>query len=343
MMMVSVALIMQDPESLIASLQAANLPAGVTIRTANNGIKGLALVQRIHPYIVIIDSDLPDLYGCSLASIIKDSPRLEETVVYLINNPPDFLPANTKVNQIVPKSFSLDTLCYQITYELQRRLLFLNRPDELQKSIEQQNSMLPVPIYNYRFAAQLVYSPYNMLSGDGASFWLINNKLYGFLFDCVGHDLASYGQVGTLWAMLKKSMKLFSIKSLPNLAAVMMDVNEDLLECFAFECNMTPAICFYLNFDTNKLHYCSAGIGSFLYKKTEGTGYITEKLKSYLLGYDKKAEFEEKVLDLESIEEIIFLTDGFTELFKTNIDDGLIKSAKHDDVTALYISLKSSL
>ena len=335
--MASIVLIMNDPDELAETLSK-ELKDGVTIRIATNGIHGLSLVQRYQPYIVVIDATLPDIFGYSVASIIKDNPQLEDTVVYLINTPADF-PSNTKANQILTKSYSPDMLCYQICFEVQRKIFFLNRPDELLKTIEQQNSMLPVPIFNDRFTAQIVYSPFNVLSGDGASFWQANNRLYGFIFDCVGHDLASYGQVGTLWAMLKKSIKLFSIKSLSSLADVMKDVNEDLIEAFADSCDITPAICFYISFETDKLHYCSAGLPSFLIKETGNKSYSTVTLKSYLLGYEIESTFNENTIDLNNIEEIIFPTDGFTELLRGNEDEPL-QSAKHDDVTAIYISLK---
>lgn len=338
--MASVVLIMQDPKSLAAAISS-DIPEGVTIRTATNGIQGLSLVQRYQPLVVVVDNDLQDIYGYSVASIIKDNPRLEDTVVYLINTPVNF-PANTKANQILTtKTYSEDMLVHQICYEIQRKLFFMNRPDELLKTIEQQNSMLPVPIFDERFTAQIVYSPYNVLSGDGASFWLANdNRLYGFIFDCVGHDLASYGQVGTLWAMLKKSIKLFSIKSLSSLSDVMKDVNEDLLEAFIDSCNITPAICFYINFDNKKLYYCSAGLPEFLVLRANSDKHISIPLKSSLLGYDSDPKYEEKVLDLDDVKEIIFPTDGFTELIRSSEDNGeCLQSAKHDDVTALYITL----
>ena len=184
-----------------------------------------------------------------------------------------------------------------------------------------------------------VYSPFSELSGDGLDYWTGEDEhgLYGLLFDCTGHDIVSFLQVGEIRALLKKGCKYYQSNVYKSLSEIMQNVNTDLFGLHGDDTICTAAIIFYFDFKKNILHYCSAGIPGF-YVKYQNAAVIKKiECRNYLIGYTPDATFKTQTLALNDVNEVIFSSDGFSELLfiKGNID-----LAKHDDVSAILITLK---
>lgn len=318
------------------------------IHPAMTGMDGLFKYQKMdpHPLVVIIDEDLPDFHGSSIASIIKDTKEGKESIVYVINVTE--LLQNAKADYFMQKPLNSEMLFLQVRQDIEKRLLMNSQSDEIQKAISMQTGMLPPPIRTEKFEITSIFSPYNDLSGDGIFYWYPErskekDRLYGFLFDCTGHDISSYGQCSSLWISLRKELKDFQRGILPSLSEVMDSINGMLME-FSFgndEPNMPAAISFYFDFREKVMHYCSAGNPELLYLKKSSKTYDSIKMRSSPFGYLADTQYKEETLKLEGIQEVIFASDGFSELLLKNQFPGFPSdSAKHDDVSVISVRLK---
>lgn len=349
-MIPSILVIMKDPIPLIREFGQViqNL---AQIHPAMTGMDGLMKFQKMnpHPLAVIIDEDLPDFHGSSVASIIKDTKGGKDSIVYVINVTE--LLQNAKADYFMQKPLNTEMLFLQVKQDIEKRLLLNSQSEEIQKAIALQVGMLPPPIRTEKFEITSIFSPYNELSGDGIFYWYPErtkekDRLYGFLFDCTGHDISSYGQCSSLWISLRRELQNFQRGILPSLAEVMDSINNMLME-FSYgndEPNMPAAISFYFDFRENVMHYCSAGNPEILYLKKKSKSYDSIKMRSSPFGYLVDTEYKEETLKLDGIQEVIFSSDGFSELLlKNQFPEYPSDTAKHDDVSVISVRLREPI
>lgn len=315
----------------------------VSLYVDKTGVEGVESFNQLHPILTIIDACLDDINGMSLASIIKDTLAGADTTIYLYNLKKVL--QNTKADFffVTENDKELyDSMQAQIHNFLEKRFMERMHSSEIARAEKQQYDLLPRPMENNVFKVSTLFSPMAKLSGDCYDFWTgeDTNGLYGFLMDCTGHDIVSYSQVGMLRSFLKKSCKMYQIGLLTNgISDVLVEVNNDL---FTVDTDPTPAaaIVFYINFIENTLEYCTAGIPTF-YIRENGSLKPVE-CSNYLLGSFPNVEFQSETMKLDNIDEIIFSSDGFSELLFHNADAEEADIAKHDDVSAVTIWLKRS-
>lgn len=348
----SILVVHQEPEMLVEQLNK-KIGNQVRISAVTTGMDGLCQFRILRPMMIIIDNDLPDIYGMSVASIIKDTEDGPECLVYVLGI--KHVMQNTKADFLIGIQSNLDIFCTQVHNDLQSKLLCKKQSEGMLKAIEMQNDMLPQPIQTDRFTVNSIFSSYDKLSGDGINYWYSGgcgsehgNKddclygcLYGFLFDCVGHDLSSYGQVGTMWISLRKGLKFFQTGVHKTLGAVMKEINDDFVSLYDYT-NIVSAMTFCFDFNKNVLRYCPAAIPYIMvrYKGAEKRELIL--LKSFRLGYNQDSEFEEQSIPLDNLEEVVFLSDGLSDLIiDTQEPDDVLNIAKTDDVSAIFVRLNT--
>ncbi|MFQ5721206.1 MAG: PleD family two-component system response regulator [Candidatus Aminicenantales bacterium] len=76
--------LVDDDRVTLTMLQMVLFKHGYKVFTAEDGQRGLELVQEIHPDVLITDMLLPKIDGLSLCKKIKESPELEKTKVIMI-------------------------------------------------------------------------------------------------------------------------------------------------------------------------------------------------------------------------------------------------------------------
>ena len=103
---------------------------------------------------------------------------------------------------------------------------------------------------------------------------------------------------------------------------------------------IAAAVVFYIDCVNGELTCCSAGIPALYIRRTAEPELKPHLMRNYLLGYEPNVDYDEIKVDLSNVEELMFTSDGFSELFfhknclpKRNI-------AKHDDVSAIKINFK---
>lgn len=311
---------------------------------ASDGMSGLNVYNKMQPVFIIIDNLLPDVNGGSLSSIIKGTQQGRFSKIFIINIEKAI--GNLKADYLfftdgTPYS---ENTAYMLNTHM--RMLIDNymarriHSEEIERAIKMQYQKLPNNIQTGKVLVSSIFSPYSDLSGDGFDFWVSNDEkgIYGFLFDCTGHDLVSFTTTGSIRAIMKKTCMLHQHGVISSMSEIIKEVNSDLFD-IDLKPAMTAAIVFFLDFEKNIMEFCSAGIPC-LYKKHTGKNYYEKIMtKNFILGCFPDVNFDDGTIELNSIEEIIIASDGFSELFAKKLPKE--EFAKHDDVSAIMISFKT--
>ena len=343
---ISILVIKQDSEKFIEALRY-GLDSNAEIYDAATGLDGLFKCQILKPEMVIIDAELEDLSGMTVSSIIKDNYECRYSLVYLIGI--DYLLENTKADRYINSKTPYEILIAQIRRDLKKMTGGLELPEEWENGVIRQYDCL---VQNFSpndtggaFQVNRFLSPYHHLSGDGFYYKLLKSDdgdsskdgLYGFIFDCEGHDLSSYGQVAAILYIIRASMWRYQSGDLTSLHQVMSAVNEEIFSSY-INTTLIPAFCFFMDIKAREFHYCSAGIPTFLVKYKGHHKADSIRCRSFILGYDQDSVWEEKTLFMDDVEEIVLTTDGLNDLLreKSSAEDTQI-FAKHDDISAISI------
>lgn len=291
--------------------------------------------QQYHPLIVLVDEDLPDFNGMSIATILKDVENAPRCLVYLLIQ--SNLLEHTRADRYIAAATPQDILVEQIRADFEL-LTRQEASESYQNAVKMQNDMLPRAIETATFRAGSIFSAYNRLSGDSINFWVNDEKLYGYLADCEGHDLASYGQVGSTWLSLKKAMWSYQVGIHKELSDVMATVNQDYVTLYD-RTTIVPSLAFCLDCQAGVLKYCPAGIPSLFIRRRGKADFEAIPLQSPLLGYEMESRFQEQQLPLTNVDTIVFSSDGLSDLLLSEWQEAELPSSKHDDVSAIYIKI----
>jgi len=318
-----------------------------TIHIALDGVEGLHKVQKYMPVFIIADNKLPDMNGMSFASVVKDTVEGQESSV-LIFGVDAFLP-HSKAEIYLPPLDDQQLnifLAAHIDSFFNSKYFTAAHREEYESRKNEQLKQLPKQLDNDWVSISTIFSPYDELSGDGFDYWIAPKSsqdegiLYGFLYDCTGHGPESYPFVSSIRKLLKKNLQLYELHRFKSLADVMKKSNSVIMDSTPGN-ELTPAaaVAFYVNFKDNKLKYCTAGIPSFYVKYIGEHGYEKMDCRNYLLGMFPDVDYDEKEMSLNGVDELVFASDGLTELLYNHDEDGY-GEAKHDDVSAVTIKVK---
>lgn len=330
-----------------------SLDNGASLHGAADGLEALLKCQQLRPAIVIVDIDLPDFSGMTIASAIKDN-KEHQALVYLTGL--EGLLENAKADRYFPYGMAYELFIAQLKHDFQQLKGGDVLDENMENAIVRQYDWL-VPAYSREetggaFSVNRLLSPYYHLSGDGLYYTLLksdqreavhsDNKdgLYGFIFDCVGHDLFSYGQAMNTLYILKTYMWQYQAGIYDTLDKVIQAVNEEVISNFVSS-TLIPALCFFMDIHAKKLLYCSAGIPALLVKFKDHSMRENISCRSFMIGYDREVSWHEETMDLDNVEEITFITDGLNDLLreKSESADEPMAFAKHDDISAIFIQI----
>lgn len=158
-----------------------------------------------------------------------------------------------------------------------------------------------------------IYLPYQHLSGDYYDYrWDEKNRVFkGFLFDVMGHGVATALQVSALRVLFRQVVGRRI--SLPEKVEWMNREAKSILP----EDSFAAALFFDINLAQGKLSYVMAGINHFLINNREGgKGTKVISQPGLFLGISEHGEFEEHECSLKAGDGMVFLTDGFYDLIQ---------------------------
>jgi len=336
-------LVDRNPEKILGWLDEWLVKFDVSKYTATSGIEALEKFNEIHPSLIIISCDLPDMNGMSVSSIIKDA-RSGSNVKIFLYDIKDIL-ANTKADfffNMTDATKFYEGLKTQVVgyYDLLR--IKSKNSMEIQKAVNEMYSIIPQPISNNFYETLNLFSAFELLSGDFFEYWEdSNHNLYGLLFDCPGHDIFSFSLVRSARAFLKKELKMFELGVYKKLSEIFTSVNSDL-----YEIDISPdpiaAIIFKVDVDTGIFHFAVAGIPGIYVHKMDGKIELHE-FEEFLLGYITDPTFVDFSIPLYDVESIIVASDGLWELTYAANEAEESGMAKHDDVSGIIIKFKNDI
>ena len=325
-----------------------NTAFNLSIHVAMEGMTGLHKVQMHIPVFIIVDNDLPDMNGISFASIAKDSIEGQGSKI-LVFGVDKFL-ENMRIDFFLPPmpdNMLESFLSHQLESFLQSNFFMDAHREEYETKKQEQINMLPPKIDTNWVSVSSIFSPYDQLSGDGFDYWISPQNsqeesgiLYGFLYDCTGHGPESYPLVESIRSLLEKNIRLYEFKRFQSLSDVMERSNATIMDTTpANDLTPTAAVTFHVDFHKNKLRYCTAGIPCFFVRYAGEHKHKKIDCRNFLLGMFPGVEYDENEMDLVGVDELVFSSDGFSELIFHQQDTKAIE-AKHDDVSAVIIRLK---
>lgn len=307
----------------------------IKLFTTDNSIEGLTLYKENSPFLVILDADEEQaLNGFSICSIIRglNNRKDYKPVIFMIAENKKYSLSSIENSGIDYFSFKPlgDGFILQIENFLDKYFLNDMYVNEITKARNNLESLLPQSLQNNMISINYLYSPYSELSGDSLDFWLKDNVLSGYLFDCMGHDLISAQQVPEV-----RMSFMYAFKLCKKLNEVMEQVNKAIYDAHINDVKLVAAVAFCLDLKKEILSYTSAAMPGFFVRYKDDNVYKKIKMNNFPIGFERESNYEHWEISTKDISEIVFASDGFTEL----LDDNTAKAKRRDDVSAIIIKL----
>ncbi|SEJ68173.1 PAS domain S-box-containing protein [Propionispira arboris] len=212
---------------------------------------------------------------------------------------------------------------------------------------QMQKNMLPANYKNPLIEIRSIYRPYNYVSGDFFDFkWENNHILHGYIFDIMGHGLATAFNMSAIRVLLSQAfgqhIPLNEKLAWFNQQAISFIENDSFVAVLGFS----------FDFTTKQLTYSMAGINQFLFVNQNQSLVIQEP--GIFAGLDKNAIYEQHTMSFFSGDIFYFMTDGLFELLSTPAESCPSGSAasyrwlckamrnpvRRDDISALCLYIK---
>ena len=181
---------------------------------------------------------------------------------------------------------------------------------EFERISQMQKNMLPAKYKNSLIEIRSIYRPYNYVSGDFFDFkWENNHILHGYIFDIMGHGLATAFNMSAIRVLLVQAFA----QHLP-LNEKLAWFNQQAIP-FLENDSFVAVLGFSFDFNTKQLTYSMAGINQFLAINQKQPLVIKEP--GIFAGLDKNAVYEQHTMSFFSGDIFYFMTDGLFELLPT--------------------------
>lgn len=213
-----------------------------------------------------------------------------------------------------------------------------------------QRQFIPWSFSNELITLDVIYEPYNHVSGDLCDFlWVNDRKLFGYVIDVMGHGLATALQTSALRVLFNQAARQDG-----RLIERMYWLNRAAMPYFA-EDSFAGAICFEIDFEAMTITCVSAGI-NFLIAATDSMQGVVRFPGSFL-GISDSPVFEERSVPIRYGDAWFFLSDGIFDLMDdavvaahlTNYEAALrllrnkaVSSQRWDDATALCLRINAA-
>lgn len=246
-------------------------------------------------------------------------------------------------------------------YDQNKHLLRINLRDvteekqhnkEIHDDYEQakliQSSLLPDPLVHEKLKLEVLFEPYQQVSGDYYDYILDeeNSKVYGFLMDVMGHGMSTALHVAVLRVLFREALE-----KRQSLIDRLSWINGKCLTYFTEEA-YAVALMFCYDYKQMKLTLASAGIHHFLANHHQLPKWVT--IESVPLGMFGGMVYEEEEILVKPGDSFYFLTDGLMDLLDRNeefpvnsfsemmeyLRSQVQRQDRTDDATALCVQIQ---
>ena len=294
----------------------------------------------------VIANDLCGTAACSLRRILAGEERIDADT-YLIHFDSRRIPGIFTAIPYRPDGKLMGIIISFKDMTERRREEEAMRRDILLGG-QMQREFLPQPFSNDLAVVDVIYEPYSFVSGDLCDvLWLSDTKLFGYVFDVMGHGLATALQTSALRVLFHHAAR----NNAP-LQDKMQWLNQAAMPYFG-EDSFAGAICFELDFQTMTISYVAAGINFFIAATAEQRGVV--KIAGSLLGITEDPVFDVCTVPVQFGDSYYFITDGlFDHLSDTSLAgshdyeatvrmlrEKAVSDMRWDDATALCLRVNT--
>jgi len=308
----------------------------ITIAEAENGIKGLELLDTKDFDLILLDIVMPEMDGFGFLKEyqkrVKDEflpvivmtglDDLNSKIKGLSIGADDYLIKPLNEEELIARVFSLLRL-KKANSELYQKNLLIKRELEAAKKIQQYIIPDDFNFINYPNISG-IYRPIEDIGGDFFDCYRIDENRSAFLIaDVTGHGIPAA-------LTMTMSKMLFSIyaEKFPNTAHLLKEIN---LQLRGTLLDMQYITAFYLIYDksSNSLTYSNAGHTRPLYYKSSKNQIIALDSFGWFIGISDVTEYEEKRITVGEGDRLLLYTDGITEAKNKDGEDfGEIRLAR---------------
>ncbi len=319
------------------------------VRTAGDGLLGLAEIEKKVPDLVILDIQMPNLDGIETLKRIRaqpalaDLPVIVETALFVMDQRAEILAAGA--TNIISKPLNFDLLRSRVRMHLERQDMvnslveYQNRiREELELAKVMQDQLLPYEtdkartLSDYGCTTDWVFETSSELGGDFFALRFIDNKRLGLLIaDFMGHGV--YAAINTFRLHLMMNEQAYSQNS-P--AALLEKLNEGLnrvLEGVQFATLLYAVI----DMEANTLTYAAAAAPNpIIGNRTSGVLHVGDG-RGIPLGAQKGTTYENHRLDFPPGSFLFLHSDALSEGLDAEgrlIDDAGVREMVDAAVTA---------
>jgi PAS domain S-box-containing protein len=313
---------------------------------SENGEDGITSARNHSPDLIVTDVMMPVMNGFDMTSIIKNDEKLKTTPVIMLTADTDLM------NKVAGLEYGADDYLHKPfnTIELLTRISSLLKNYEYQQIISRRNEeienelevarllqerLLPasMPVIS-GYHEHAIYIPMDKIGGD---FYDVENR-EGFLNIFIA-DVSGHGLPGAFLATITKiALENITVRASTN--KVLYQLNNVILR-HTVRSNFVTAFFSMIDIKTNTMRYASAGHSSPILYRKKNDEFIDLATKGTPLGWFNDIRIEEKTIQLESGDRIVFYTDGITEC--NNFSTGIYGEERFRKIIKEYSTAKSDI
>lgn len=309
---------------------------GLEVIYAPDGPAGIKLFEQQQPAIVLVDANMPLMDGITVCSLIRQTEAGKYALIYMMTSRPDLEHVERAYAVGVDEYFTKPILEPVFLARIKKSIKEKHHMSEnkilrndLNKAQTVQAAMLPAVLHTDWVSVEFVYRPCGLVSGDCIDFWLSEDEqtVYGYVFDVAGHGFSSAMQVFAIRMLFCQARQ----KKAGDICAMLEYVNAEM-----FRNNrpaMVAAIVFAVHRRQRLLEYVSAAISPFYVRR--GADLSAVSVAGFPLGYKRDAPYVKKSLPLKGVDELVFGSDGFSEIVDCETKD----ICNDDDISAIMLKL----
>jgi sigma-B regulation protein RsbU (phosphoserine phosphatase) len=290
------------------------------VRSAENGIEALRLLDEEVPDLIISDIMMPKMDGFTLQAAVQERPETRATPFIFLTAKADegsqLKGRRTGVDDYITKPFDIDQLTSRVQRLLERTKIFRNQLDA-RIGEDFSRKLMPKSLPNVEGYRTIFYNqPREHGGGDIFDWTEIRPGTYFITVgDVMGKGLQAKFYAFSFLGYIRSTLHTM-MKSTESPAELIRRVNQTLIDDPPLEDTFASLLVMRWEPAKNELVYANAGHCRPVVSRPGGADIAT--YSDIILGLDYAAEFKDTLLQLEPGSSVVAYTDGILEQVMSN-------------------------
>ncbi|HOP61748.1 MAG TPA: fused response regulator/phosphatase [Spirochaetota bacterium] len=303
-------------------------PLNIAVDEAENGIKGLEMLEERQYDLILLDIIMPEMDGFGFLKEFSKDSREQFTPVILMTalddlnskikglstGADDYLVKPLNEQELIARVFSLLRL-KNANAELYEKNMLIKRELEAAKKI--QRFIVPSDFSYIDYpSVSGVYKPIEDIGGDFFDCYKIDKNRSAFVIA----DVTGHGIPAALTMTMAKMLFSISAPKFSETSLLMKEINRELKGTLLDTQYVTA---FYLIYDrsTGRLTYTNAGhTRALFYRESKGQVLALDSF-GWFIGISDESDYEQKCVNVAKGDRLFIYTDGITEAKNSSGDE----------------------